>query len=572
MRAYAKGDATAGLAAVREMLRRYRAPAWEARARVLAASHLARDGRDREIIDFLPGEVAGGDPLATHAMLLRARGFLARGANDRAAELAARAASAAGFPAVEEAQLTRAHALEASGAWREALRVLDAVNTPTAAIEAGRSAAAHGDSAGEGAAWSARCSKPVATTTSTGFGRPSRRPSPMRGSRLSASERPRLVDRARQRLEDGHAKTAVDLLRLVRPAGAPSTATGAEALVEAEALLKLGRVAEMGPLLVRARQADPASSDGARYLEARRAAFSGNAAAYRIGLESVARRAASPWQERALLDAARAGEGAPQRQDASVVPALSPRRGDTSRPVGALAGGVGRLRSRTVRGRRCGVRRRPGAARCPRRRARHRNLLEGPDRRCRRPHGGSARRLRHGRRRFCEPLLRSPRGETAGSSPAEGAVRPLPGGRSVRAGQRGSVARSGACARLDRPLGRSVILLSRGARGCRSARPGGRARSRLRGPGRGRRFRCHRTRAGRHRGSRPPCGRGHSPGALAPPLSGGLRGGVDTRRAGSRTRSESRRRGRPAGERLQPARGLRRGSTRAAAGHAVGRC
>src|SRR5262245_35897523 len=63
VRAYGKGDPAAGLAAVREMLRRYRAPAWEARARVLAAVHLERDGRDREILDVLPDDVASGDPL-----------------------------------------------------------------------------------------------------------------------------------------------------------------------------------------------------------------------------------------------------------------------------------------------------------------------------------------------------------------------------------------------------------------------------------------------------------------------------------------------------------------------------
>jgi soluble lytic murein transglycosylase len=311
VRAYAKGDAAAGLASVREMLRRYRAPAWEVRARVLAAAHLARDGRDREIIDVLPKDVAAGDPLATHAMLLSARGWLARGASERAAELAARAAATSGFPAAEEAQLTRAQALEQGGGWREALRALDTVKTPTAAIEAGRIAAAHAE--GERA-----CRRLVgALLDADNDGDVDRLreaieemvPDP--GARLSSSERPRLAPCARRWLEDGHAKTAVDLLRLVRPAGAPSGATGAEALVEAEALLKLGRVAEMGALLTRARQADSASNDGARYLEARRAAFSGNAAAYRIGLESVARRAASPWRERALLDASRAGEGAP---------------------------------------------------------------------------------------------------------------------------------------------------------------------------------------------------------------------------------------------------------------------
>jgi soluble lytic murein transglycosylase-like protein len=311
VRAYAKGDATAGLAAVRVMLRRYRAPAWETRARVLAATHMARDGREREILEVLPKDVAAGDPLAAHAMLLRARGWLARGASDRAAELAARAAAIAGFPAAEEAQLTRAQALELGGAWHEALRALDTVKAPLAAIEAGRIAAAHADVVG------AKRRVVAALLGADNDGDVERLrealedlvPDP--SSRLSSSERPQLASCARRWLEDGHPTTAVELLRLVRPAGAPSAATAAEALVEAEALLKLGRVAEMGALLSRARQVDPAANDGARYLEARRAGFSGNAAAYRIGLESVARGAASPWRERALLDAARAGEGAP---------------------------------------------------------------------------------------------------------------------------------------------------------------------------------------------------------------------------------------------------------------------
>jgi len=311
IRAYAKGDGAAGLAAVRETLRRYRAPAWEARARVLAAVHLAREGRDREIIDVLPKDVAAGDPLAAHAMFLRARGWLARGSIDRAVDLAAKAASSPGFPAAEEARLTQAAALDARGSWREALVVLDALRTPTAAIEAGRIASAHADGAG------ARLRLVGALLDADNDGDVDRlleaveETVPDASSRLSPTERPRLAPCARRWLEDGRAKTAVDLLRLVRPAGVPSAATGAEALVEAEALLKLGRVAEMAALLTRARQADPGSIDGVRYLEARRAAASGNATSYRIGLESIARRGASPWRERALLDVARAGEGAP---------------------------------------------------------------------------------------------------------------------------------------------------------------------------------------------------------------------------------------------------------------------
>jgi soluble lytic murein transglycosylase len=130
-------------------------------------------------------------------------------------------------------------------------------------------------------------------------------------TRVTPAERPQLAERAQRWIDEGRAQTAIDVLRFVRAAGAGSSATPAEALVEAEALLKLGRLSEMGPLLARARQADPGSADGARYLEARRAAGMGNLAAYRAGLNAVGLRAAPPWRDRALLDLARAVEGAP---------------------------------------------------------------------------------------------------------------------------------------------------------------------------------------------------------------------------------------------------------------------
>jgi soluble lytic murein transglycosylase-like protein len=311
VRAYAKGDATAGLLSVRTLLRRYRAPAWETRARVLAATHLARDGRDREILDVLPKNLSPEDPLVAHATYLRARSYLARGATELAVEHATRAASYPDFPSADEARWTRAAALEAGGAWRDAIRAFDEARSAAASIEASRIAAAHGDAEG------ARRRLVGALLDATVDGDVERLREaveemlPDANGRVSSAERPRLVDCARRWLEDGRAKTAVDLLRAVRPVGASSAATGAEALIEAEALLKLGRVGETAALLTRARQADPGLDDGARYLEARRAAFSGNLSAYRMGLEALARRPASPWRERALLDLARAGEGAP---------------------------------------------------------------------------------------------------------------------------------------------------------------------------------------------------------------------------------------------------------------------
>jgi soluble lytic murein transglycosylase-like protein len=311
VRAYAKGDSTSGLDSVRVFLKRYRAPAWESRARVLAAAHLARDGKDRDIVDVLPRELAKDDPLAAHATLLRARGSLARAAYDPAVELAAAAAAIRGFPSADDARLTQAQALSASERWREALAVLDGSHAPASSIEAGRIAASHGDQEG-----ARRRLVEALLLASNDLDADRLRQAveellPDPTSRFPAADRPRLAESCARLLEDGRAKTAIDLLRLARPAGAPSAATPAEALIEAEALLKLGRVSEMGALIERARAADPGSQAGARYLDARRAAALGNFGAYRSGLEFVAHRAISPWQERALLDLARAGEGVP---------------------------------------------------------------------------------------------------------------------------------------------------------------------------------------------------------------------------------------------------------------------
>jgi len=311
VRAYGKGDDAGGLASVRELLKRYRAPAWEARARVLAATHLARDGRDREILDVLPRDLAKDDPLGTHALLLRARGWLSRGDAARAAELAVRAASSPGFPEAGEASLVQAKALEEKGAWREALLVLDAAHGASTSIEAARLAVKHGEREEGRRRVVAALLAANATDDVDRLLEAAGELFPDPNTRLSSSERPRLAERARHWLDEGRAETAVDLLRLARPAAAPSAATPAEALVEAEALLKLGRTSEMGALLARAHQSDAMSADGARYLEARRAAATGNLAAYRAGLNAVALRAAAPWRERALLDLARASEGVP---------------------------------------------------------------------------------------------------------------------------------------------------------------------------------------------------------------------------------------------------------------------
>ena len=311
VRAYAKGDDRAGLLSVRQFLKRYRAPAWENRARVLAAAHLARSGMDREIVELLPRDFPADDALQAHATLLRARSWLARGDFERAVELARRAAGEPAFPGADEARLVEAQAREASGDWRGALATLDASPTPADAIEAARIAAVHDDREGARRRLATGMLQAAADSDVDRLRSALEQLVPDAGQRLSPSERSQLAGRARHWLEDNRAKLSVDLLRVVRPACAPSAATGPEALVEAEALIKLGRVETIGALLARARAANPADEDGARYFEAKRAAAVGNFSAYRAGLESLARRGAQVWKERALLDLARGGEGAP---------------------------------------------------------------------------------------------------------------------------------------------------------------------------------------------------------------------------------------------------------------------
>jgi soluble lytic murein transglycosylase-like protein len=311
VRAYGKGDDEAGLDAVRTLLRRYRAPAWESRARVLAATRLARAGREREIVSVLPKELAPADPLASSAQLLLARGLLAQGDAARAAELAGKAAASAGFPGAEEARVVRAEAQDSNGSWRDALRTLDASPSPATAIAGARIALAHGDREG------ARRRLATAAIAASGpdavdaLGQAFATLLPEASARFGPSERAQLAATAIRLLEDGRAQAAVDLLRLARSAAAPAGATPAEALVEAEALLKLGQVDDARAAAARARQGDAAAKDGAAYIDARIAATQGRFGAYRTGLDALGRRGSAPWRERALLDLAKTLEGVP---------------------------------------------------------------------------------------------------------------------------------------------------------------------------------------------------------------------------------------------------------------------
>ncbi len=311
VKAYGKGNGDEGRSAVRQLLRRYRAPAWEPRARVLAATELARDGRDRDILDWLPKDFPVEHPLASHALLLRARGFLARGEHARAADLAQRAAAVRDFPGADEARRVRAEALEADGQWRAALDLVKASPESADALEASRILASHGDAEGArrllvASLLDAKTDGDAARIAEALTDLISDPP-----ARLSVQERPSLAEKARRLLDDGRPAAALGLVELVLPEGSPSAATAAESLIEAEALLKLARAAEIGPWIARARTADPAHLDGVRYLEAKRAAAASSFGAYRAGLEAVGRSGTSPWKERALLDLARNGEGVP---------------------------------------------------------------------------------------------------------------------------------------------------------------------------------------------------------------------------------------------------------------------
>jgi soluble lytic murein transglycosylase len=311
VRAYAQGDDAAGLESVRTLLRRYRAPAWEPRARVLAAAHLARAGREPDIATVLPKDVPAADPLATYAQVLRARGMLARGEAERAAQLAARALEAGGAPIVGDAAFVLASAQDATGRWREALGTLDASPQPGSAVEAARIAAAHGDREGArrrlvAGLLAASSSEDVETMRDAVEGL-----LPDAATRFTPAERPRLAIAARRQLDAGRALSAIELLGLARPTGARSAASPSEALVEAEALLKLGRTDDARLAAAVARQGDAAAKDGARYIDARVAAAQGRYGAYRAGLSALGRNGVAPWRQRALLDLARTVEGVP---------------------------------------------------------------------------------------------------------------------------------------------------------------------------------------------------------------------------------------------------------------------
>jgi soluble lytic murein transglycosylase len=335
VKAFTQGNDERGLHEVERLLERYRAPAWEPEARVLAARHLESSGRLRDILRVLPKELRADHPLATDALLLRARGLEATGRHADAAEAAGRAAGVAGFPRRDDALETRARALDAAGDGIRALDELERVPGVEPARVAAEIAIRHGQRprAARRLAAAALAAEPrdvsaIEDAYAELF--------PDAAPRFDDVQRRALAERAATFLEDGSPQTAIALARLARPAGSAQAATPAEALVEALGLVKLGRGSEARPLLARARTGGPSERDGATYAEARWAGNEGRGGAWRSGMEALASRGGSPWRERALLDLARAIEGVPSRRTLEAYRRYRVRAGSKADPLALL--------------------------------------------------------------------------------------------------------------------------------------------------------------------------------------------------------------------------------------------
>ncbi len=310
---YAAGRPQNAEEELRRFLRTYRAPTWEPRARVLAASKMLAYGRAAEIPAFLPAPLAPGEPLSAHADLLRALGFLAARRWEEAATAAATAAAADGFPGREEAVRCQASALEGRGLVREASTLLDRAGSAPYRLEAARMALRHADRDGA----RRRLASVVldappgddgerALDTLVGEFRDA-------SLRFTASERPRVLAAARRFKDAGRFQLALDLLEAARTRGAsPALVPPGEALLAADLLIRLGRGSFAEPWIARAASGSGADADGARYLRAKIDLARGRSGAYRAGLAALAAsRGASPWRLQALADLALILEGKP---------------------------------------------------------------------------------------------------------------------------------------------------------------------------------------------------------------------------------------------------------------------
>jgi soluble lytic murein transglycosylase len=305
------GELDRGARAMRRALRRYRAPHWEDRYRLLAARRLTDAERYEEAARILDDPPADDSPLAGHAALLRGRILLGLGDADEARRAASRAAAIAGFPGRDEAIRLEATALERQRRTEEALEVLDSSESWNLRLEASRLAARAGQ--GEEArrrlvrivldADEPASAERALDTLEEAVADPA--------ARLRPEERPGLRETASRWIEENRPGPALRLLQSGRaPGAAPSDPR--EALLEAHALWRMGRSMEARGPAALARTGDAETREGARYVMARIDLSRGRVSAWRSALESLARLpGASTWKLRALRDLAMSGEGVP---------------------------------------------------------------------------------------------------------------------------------------------------------------------------------------------------------------------------------------------------------------------
>lgn len=313
--AFEQGRLEEGAAEIERFLEAYRAAAWEARARVLAAARLSRAGRSGRALDFLPRDLDPEEPLSAWASLARGRALLDTGRPLEAAEALRRALAARGFPEREEAARLSGIALERAGRAGAALALLDAEQAAALKLEAAVLAARVGDLDGARRRLAQLVlAGPPGEEAERALDQLSRLVSDP-SSRFEPSERPLTIDTARRWVESGRARAAWELLESARPGAGTGALPPDEALLRAEILLRLGRLEEVPALLQRAAAGGGHLADGSAYVQARWHQARGEWGRYRRELAALARRPRrSVWVLRALLDLARLADGRPSRE------------------------------------------------------------------------------------------------------------------------------------------------------------------------------------------------------------------------------------------------------------------
>jgi soluble lytic murein transglycosylase len=329
---FAAGRTAPGVEAIQRCLESYRAPDWESRMRVVAAVRLVAADQAARVIEVLPGELSGSEPLAAHADVLRARSLAALGRKEEAARAAARAARVEGHPWRDEATRLQAAALEADGRAEAAISVLDAGRAPGLSFEAARVAERSGD------AEEAR-NRLAALVLEAPAGVEAERAltaltdlvaSPE--ARFLPAERARLPEVSRRWAEAGRLARALELLRSVRPPQ-QKAASPDECIAEAEIEVRLGRAPACLPLLASLARTPGERGDAGRYLDARAREATGRPG-YRAGLEALARGTGrSRHRLQALLDLAQLAEGAPSAQALAAYRRYREAAGDRADPI-----------------------------------------------------------------------------------------------------------------------------------------------------------------------------------------------------------------------------------------------